>query len=176
MCGSINPITLEQLAAAETAGVPHIRLETQQKLDNSWIDTPAGQQLLSQWSKTVSTHPSTIINCDGTNDPEGLKAHQQKLRLDFEQMRCRIAETMGRITKALLDNGTEATLLITGGDTLLAAMKQLGQEELIPIREITPGVVLSQIHYREHTYDLLSKSGGFGTPDLLAQLQEIICK
>jgi uncharacterized protein YgbK (DUF1537 family) len=66
-------------------------------------------------------------------------------------------------------------LLITGGDTLLAAMTQLGQEELIPIREITPGVVLSQIRYREHTYNLLSKSGGFGNRDLLAQLQEIIC-
>ena len=91
-------------------------------------------------------------------------------------MRCRIAETMGKILKALLDHGTEATLLITGGDTLLAGMNQLGQEELIPIREITSGVVLSQIHYCGNTYSLLSKSGGFGTKDLLAQLQEIICK
>ena len=83
---------------------------------------------------------------------------------------------MGKILKALLDHGTEATLLITGGDTLLAGMNQLGQEELIPIQEITSGVVLSQIHYCGNTYSLLSKSGGFGTKDLLAQLQEIICK
>ena len=78
-------------------------------------------------------------------------------------------------------SGTHAiTIALFGvlrpGDTLLAAMNRLGQEELIPIREITPGVVLSQIRYREHTYNLLSKSGGFGSKDLLAQLQEIICK
>jgi uncharacterized protein YgbK (DUF1537 family) len=176
LCGSINPITLEQLAAAEAAGVPHIRLTTRQKLDNCWIDTEEGQQIIAQWAEMIATHPSTVINCDGTNDPDGLKALQQELGLSFEQMRCRIAETMGRILKALLDNGINATLLLTGGDTLLASMNRLGQEELIPIREISQGVVLSRIRYRNKTYDLLSKSGGFGTSDLLAQLQEIICK
>ena len=67
----------------------------------------------------------------------------------------------------------------TGGDqpfTRERVGNRLGQEELVPIREITSGVVLSQIRYREHNYHLLSKSGGFGTKDLLAQLQKIICK
>ena len=176
LCGSINPITLEQLETAEAKGIPHLRLTARQKLDSRWLTCPEGQQIIRQWAEIVNSHPSTIINCDGTGDPEGLETVRSELNLTFEETRCRIAEIMGRITKALLDYGTDATLLITGGDTLLAVMNQLGQEELIPIREITPGVVLSRIRYREKTYDLLSKSGGFGAPDLLAQLQEIICK
>lgn len=176
ICGSINPITLEQLEAAEAAGIPHIRLTARQKLEENWIDSPMGQEMIRQWAAIIAANPSTIINCDGTADPEEIEQIRKELGLTFEQMRCRIAQTMGKITKALLDNGTEATLLITGGDTLLAAMNQLGQEELVPIREITSGVVLSQIRYREHAYHLLSKSGGFGTKNLLAQLQEIICK
>lgn len=176
VCGSINPITLEQLEAAEAEGVPHIRLTSRQKLEENWLDTPEGQDTLRQWVQIIASHPSTVVNCDGTADPEALEALRRELGLSFEQMRCRIAETMGSILKALLDAGTEATLLVTGGDTLLAAMNRLGQEELIPIREITPGVVLSRIRYSGKEYNLLSKSGGFGTKDLLAQLAGIICK
>ncbi len=176
ICGSINPITLEQLDAAEAAGVPHIRLTAREKLEENWMETPEGQQTIGQWVDVIAAHPSTILNCDGTADPEGLENLRKELGLSFEQMRSRIAETMGRLLKTLLDKGVDATVLITGGDTLLAAMNRLGQEELIPIREITPGVVLSQIRYAGKTYNLLSKSGGFGTRELLAQLQEIICK
>lgn len=176
LCGSINPITIEQLEAAESAGMPKINLTVEQKLQENWLETQSGQSTISQWTQIIADHISTVIDCDGLSDPEKLEELRQELGLSFEEMRCRIAETMGKITKALLDKGTDATLLITGGDTLLAAMNRLGQEELIPIREITPGVVLSQIRYREHTYNLLSKSGGFGSKDLLAQLQEIICK
>lgn len=175
LCGSINPITIEQLEAAKDAGMPKFNLTVPQKLQKNWLESQCGQDTISQWAQAIAEHPSTVIDCDGLSDPEELESLRQELGLSFEGMRCRIAENMGKITKALLDQGTDATLLITGGDTLLAAMNQLGQEELIPIREITPGVVLSQIRYREHTYNLLSKSGGFGTRDLLAQLQEIIC-
>lgn len=176
LCGSINPITLEQLEAAEAAGMPKINLTVPQKLQAAWLDTSEGKTAVTQWTQTVTGHTSTVIDCAGLSEPEELESLRKELGLSFEEMRCRIAENMGKITKALLDNGTDATLLITGGDTLLAAMNQLGQEELIPIREISPGVVLSQIRYREHTYNLLSKSGGFGNRDLLEQLQEIICK
>lgn len=176
LCGSINPITIEQLEAAEAAGIPKINLTVSQKLRKNWLESQDGQAAVSQWAQTIACHPSTVIDCDGLSDPEELEALRKELGLSFEEMRCRIAENMGKITKILLDMGTDATLLITGGDTLLAAMNQLGQEELIPIREISPGVVLSQIRYREHTYSLLSKSGGFGQKDLLAQLQKIICK
>ena len=176
LCGSINPITLEQLAVAEAAGMPKINLTVDQKLREDWLDSPAGQETVAQWSQIIAAHPGTVIDCDGTSEPEALDALRTELGLSFEQMRARIAETMGKILKALLDNGTDATLLITGGDTLLAGMNRLGQEELIPIREISQGVVLSRIRYCGKEYSLLSKSGGFGNTDLLAQLQAIICK
>ncbi len=139
LCGSINPITLEQLDTAEAAGVPHIRLTARQKLEENWTDTPEGRETVAQWAQTIAAHPSTILNCDGTGDPEALEALRKELGLTFGQMRSRIAETMGKILKALLDTGVDATLLVTGGDTLMAAMNRLGQEELIPIRGNFPG-------------------------------------
>ena len=40
-------------------------------------------------------------------------------------------------------------------------------------RELFPGVVCSRMEYRGNSYALISKSGGFGGPELLAQLQAL---
>ena len=74
----------------------------------------------------------------------------------------------------LLRLGLEATILVTGGDTLLAFMEHIGQSALIPIGELAPGVVLFQIEYRKKRYNIISKSGGFGSADLLLDLKKII--
>ncbi len=176
ICGSINPITLNQLDAAEENGVPRIRLGIRQKLDGSWLDSWDAQAVIQAWAVLAHNHGSTIIECDGLGEPEALEAMRKKLGLDMEQMRCRISETMGTILKRLLDTGLDATLLVTGGDTLMAFMKQIGQSELIPVCELTSGVVLSRIQYSGKSYNLLSKSGGFGARTLLADLEKILIR
>jgi len=174
VCGSINPITLEQLDTAEAAGIPRIRLNPRQKLDTAWLESPEGEASIRFWAQTVRSHPSSIIECGGLEQPEETEALRTALGLTPEQMRCRIAETMGTILKKLMDMGLDATVLVTGGDTLLACMGKLQQDELIPMREISTGVVLSQIQYNGRTYNLLSKSGGFGRAHLLSQLEEAL--
>lgn len=174
VCGSINPITLEQLDTAEAAGIPRIRLSPRQKLDPAWLESPAGDAAIGSWVEIAEGHPSAIIECGGLEQPEETETLRKELGLTPEQMRCRIAETMGSVLKKVLDTGLEATLLVTGGDTLLACMGKLNQNELIPLREISTGVVLSRIQYNGKEYNLLSKSGGFGTKHLLSQLEEAL--
>ena len=72
----------------------------------------------------------------------------------------------------VLSLGLEATVLVTGGDTLLAFMQRIGQDKLIPLGELAPGVVLSQIEYCRKKYAILSKSGGFGSDRLLLDLKD----
>lgn len=175
VCGSINPITLGQLDAAEAAGVPRVRLNACQKLDRDWLPSPEGQAALAQWTALAQTHTSTIVECDGRGQPEQMEECRKALAMEPEQVRLQIAQTMGAILKNMLDSGLDATLLVTGGDTLLAFMKQIGQNELVPVCEFAPGVVLSRIRYRGRSYNLLSKSGGFGSADLLAKLEAAIC-
>lgn len=67
--------------------------------------------------------------------------------MDLEQVRFQISQTMGGVLERLLSLGLEATVLVTGGDTLLAFMQRIGQDKLIPLGELAPGVVLSQIEY-----------------------------
>ena len=148
ICGSINPITLAQMDAAESAGTPRIRLTVQQKLNDS----------------------NTIVECDGLGDPEGLSAFREKLGLSLAQMRCRISETMGLLLKTFLDDGLEATWMVTGGDTLMAFMHLAELHEMTPICEYTPGVVLTSVCMNGKTVYLLTKSGGFGEERLLLDL------
>ncbi|WP_308588668.1 nucleotide-binding domain containing protein [uncultured Oscillibacter sp.] len=107
------------------------------------------------------------------NDPEGSQtttAYAKKQGLTIWQLRTRIADTLGGLVKRLLDGGLEATILCTGGDTLLAMIREIGVSELTPICEVAVGSVLTSFVYRERRYHIISKSGGFGEPELLCAL------
>lgn len=78
--------------------------------------------------------------------------------------------------KRMLDDGLKATLLCTGGDTLLALMRAVGVSELTPICEMATGVVLTEFVYKEKTYHIISKSGGFGDQDLFVTLAKRISR
>ena len=68
----------------------------------------------------------------------------------------------------------DATILITGGDTLLQCMKQMNATEIEPILELDPGVVLSEVQYKDRSGYIISKSGGFGKEDLLVSIVEML--
>lgn len=53
-------------------------------------------------------------------------------------------------------------------------MKQIHQNRLVPICEILSGVVLSRFEYHGGSYDLISKSGGFGHEELLVDMARLI--
>ncbi len=63
------------------------------------------------------------------------------------------------------------SVMVVGGDTLATVLKAVEAEHLISTGEAAPGVAVSQIiGGRWSGVTLLSKSGGFGTPELLAVL------
>lgn len=173
ICGSINPITVGQLDAAERAGVLRIQLTPRQKLEPGWLDSIEGARYLTQWLGQVKGRDGSIIEC-GPSDDEESRAYIARLGVDLDEVRGRISAAMGGVLKRLLDQGLEATLLVTGGDTLLAFLRQIGQEELVPIGELTAGIVLSQVEYRGKTFHLISKSGGFGAATVLTDLEHFI--
>ena len=46
--------------------------------------------------------------------------------------------------------------------------------EMEPVCEMAPGTVLSRFRISDHMYQAISKSGGFGSEDLLVQLADTI--
>ena len=172
ICGSINPITLRQLDEVQRTGAPRIQLTPEQKLDDGWLTSPDGLRVTAEWMTQLKDAPLAIVEGNQTGEGDATRRCAARMGMDLEQVRAQISRTMGGVLERLLSLGLEATVLVTGGDTLLAFMQRVGQDKLVPLGELAPGVVLSQIEYRRKKYAILSKSGGFGSDRLLLDLKE----
>lgn len=174
VCGSVNPITRRQLAYAEDHGFTRIRLTPRQKLDRNYWETGEGRSVLDRWMLQCRMERCCILD---SNDPEGSQETMDYAReheIVLEEVRTGIAGTMGFVLKNLVDRGLKSTLLITGGDTLLGFMNQVGVCEMEPVCEMAPGTVLSRFKIEGNLYQAISKSGGFGPEELLVQLADMI--
>lgn len=173
VCGSVNPVTLRQLCEAEKSGFTHIHLNPAQKLESDWVQGPQRQAFVEKWL-ALAKEGRCILD---VNDPPGCDCTAKYAALhgmNTEYMRRQISTNLAILTKAILDEGLQSTILCTGGDTLLALMKQVKVGQMIPVGELAPGAVLTQFCYNGHLYDIISKSGGFGAPDLLIKIREEI--
>ncbi len=173
-CGSVNPVTRRQTAAAGGCGFQHVRLSVRQKLDEAWPSGNESSALIEDCLARVRRCGRVILD---TNDPEGSAETQERaaaMGLSLAQTRVRVSKALAELTRGLLDRGLEATLLCVGGDTLLALMQAVGTHELTPVCEMAPGVVLTSFVYGGRVRYILAKSGGFGKPDLLCCLADRI--
>ena len=67
--------------------------------------------------------------------------------------------------------------MIIGGDTLMGFMQQLPEAEISPLGEAAPGAVLFMALMAGHVSRIIvSKSGGFGTEDLLSRIRQNLQK
>ena len=169
ICGSVNPITMAQLDEAERAGALRLRLAPYQKLSEGWVKTLDGRKITADWVEQIQKTDNAIIEC-GVNDRYETAAWAENMHLTLDETRQRIANTMGDVLERVLYLGLERDILITGGDTLLSFMNRIGLNMLIPLGEAVPGVVLSQLRYGGRSYNLMTKSGGFGERSLLIDL------
>lgn len=173
-CGSVNPVTLRQMRAAEEHGFPHIHLNPTQKLDPAWLETADCAGAVEQWLETAGREKRFILD---VNDPDGCDdtdRYAKERGLTTEDLRRGISAQLGRLVRQLLDGGLDATILCTGGDTLLALMRAVKVAELIPVCDMDTGAVLTNFVYRGKTHHIISKSGGFGEPDLFCRLARSI--
>ena len=162
VCGSLNPITLEQLDLAQRAGFARLRLTPEQQIPGFW-PTPRGKEALEGFRTLFQANPRLILQ-SGSLDAAPISHGPPG------QERLNVSRSLGCVVRELARCPGLDAMLITGGDTLLSCMDALGVRELEPRWELSPGVVLSQVSYGGRLRQLITKSGGFGPPDLLIQL------
>lgn len=176
ICGSVNPITVAQVAYAEQHGFLHKRLEPEQKLSSGYWQTPAGEEMLQTLCRMLEANPHRILD---TNDPDTNQKtadYAAKFGMDIQGIRRAVSGTIGYLVSRLFSHEAVGTLLITGGDTLLQCMDYMGVHEIEPLGELDAGVVLSRFTYNGITRYVISKSGGFGKENLLTELSAALNK
>lgn len=170
VCGSVNPVTQQQLETAERNGFVRFRLGLLEKLDPLWLESARCEQAVRGWLDTAARSSRCILDSNDSDDGTETDAFVRLRGLTKEQVRLRISEALATLTRRMVDGGLKATLMCTGGDTLLALMREMSVTELTPVCELSPGVVLSAFAYQGKSIHIISKSGGFGAPDLLCSL------
>lgn len=173
-CGSVNPITREQVKeAVESGRFRYFPIPPEESLVPHWFTAEEkGRAQVQVWADCLSRGEKCILD---TNDIPGritAYAYAQQQGWTLEDVRHQIPVAMGEALRALLEKGVEATLMVTGGDVLMGFMREMGICEIEPVQELFTGTVLSYVRINGKKQPLISKSGGFGSPDLLLQLLE----
>ena len=173
-CGSVNPITRKQVKeAVESGRFQYFPIPPEESLTPHWFTAKEkGQAQVQEWADYLARGEKCILD---TNDIPGRLTALEYARQqggDLEDVQRQIPATIGEALRSLLEKDVEATLMVTGGDVLMGFMKKMGICEIEPVQELFTGTVLSYVRINGKKQPLISKSGGFGSPDLLLQLLE----
>ena len=78
----------------------------------------------------------------------------------------RIAEALAEVAARLAEDGLVGGLVLTGGDTAVGVARGLGATGLRLDDELEPGVPVGRL-LGPRPYRVVTKAGGFGSPDVL---------
>lgn len=169
LCGSVNPVTREQMDYAREKGFVYRALSPEQKLSEAWPGSAECLEAVKKWLEEFGGSHA-ILDANDPADAEATEICIRERGLTIEQVRLNISRAIAGAGKALMDEGLDSRLVCVGGDTLLALMGAVGVHELVPICEEELGVVLTSFTYNLKRYYIMTKSGGFGEKDLLVEL------
>lgn len=173
VCGSINEITRKQIEYGEKNGMKRITMTPSQQLAPGYLDTREGKAWLQSLKEDCEAGIICVIET-GISAMERVAEYRRQNHIPLEQARVTISRTLGSVLKQLLEMGLEATFMIIGGDTLAGFIAQMHCGEITIYRELEQGTVLSSIKAGEKKQWIISKSGGFGKPELLTQVGQLV--
>lgn len=172
-CGSLNLITRKQVIYAMQKGFFRISLTPRQKLDTAYYKTDEGEQFLESLYQQCISHPRIIVDTFDRHEEETLQ-YARTIGIREEDVRFSIVRCHSILVSYLIERGVDYTIFMTGGDTLTGLMNHKEHPELNPICELSPGVVLSRLKWKKKHLQIVSKSGGFGTPDVMVKVADCL--
>ncbi len=155
LCGSVNPISLIQCNIAEKNGFPRFHL-----------DPEAGaEKQIAEITDAIGKERRAVLDT-GSAEVAGE---------DIDSRMKEVARGMAQRASGVLRNTDDMLLFVIGGDTVLEFLRQNSVTELVPYPTGFPGTVMGCIEIAGHRRYILSKSGGFGEPDLIIEVFERMC-
>lgn len=173
-CGSLNPITRDQVQYAQKKGFYRNTLKPEQKLCPQYYETKQGVLFLQELTAACQRERYVEVDSFDIDGKESTYEYARRVGLDKDKIRFTVSACHGKIARFLLEQNMDMTILMTGGDTLMGFMKEIGVNQITPIMEVGQGIVLSQLFWQGQTLQVISKSGGFGDEKVLVNIADKI--
>ena len=174
LCGSVNPITKNQLDFAEKNGFTRLHLSGEQKLHGGFSPNEDEKSRFDSLFSLAKNSKKIILDTFSAPENENADSIAQKIGLSASEVRFRIADSLGATAMQMVERGLDFTFCLTGGDTLSGFMRIIGAKELTPIAEIGKGAVLSALEWQGKQIQIISKSGGFGSENIFLQMYNAV--
>lgn len=174
MCGSVNPITKKQVEYVDEKEYPRISLTPYQLLSPQYWSSDEGEKDIKRYLEIIDSNSLVVFETLSEETISGLITYSKEHGISSEEYRFRIGISLGELTLALWSKHLEHTFLFTGGDTLFQSMKVLGIKTIEPLAEISAGVVLSTIEWKQQKVQVITKSGGFGEVELFENITQTL--
>jgi uncharacterized protein YgbK (DUF1537 family) len=173
--GSVNPITIEQLTQGGNLGFSIFTLSFDQKLDVSYPQSRACDDFVQDVTKELRQNSRVIIRAvEQVAEFEASIRNAHARGIAEDDLSRRVADNIGEITLRILDSVRVGILVIFGGDTLHSVLLKMHCDGVIPLAELSPGVVAAKILSGRHEGVIVTKSGGLGCKDVLRQIEEFV--
>ena len=162
--GSLNPTSINQIKTAKEAGFRGVTLTPEQMLSEKYLKSSDGAMLTQTLKNLLDKDSYAYLetSCDDCDATEILRCAKE-YALDINKISEQITKNLGIYVKAVVDTGGVDCLYVFGGDTLLGIMNHLNIKDIIPVFEIESGIVVSRVISDNYSFNLISKSGGFGS-------------
>jgi uncharacterized protein YgbK (DUF1537 family) len=169
--GSVNEVTLRQIGAAKKDGFGYEGLSVRDKLTDYLWTAEGSAERRALLARIMESDRFVLDTADPASGENALDWGKRR-GMDARQVGSRIADTLARLVKEIVETDPDRLLLLTGGDVLFHTMNVLGVTELEPLEEVSPGVILSLYRLGSSVRPVLTKSGGFGEEDLFVRLAD----
>lgn len=136
---------------------------------DSIVFSPHPRQLLAEGSFTVLRNQLFALAGSG-DGPLILRANPAQISSEnITQIAEKIAKIFANLAKDIIEEFNFQTLLLVGGDGANALLAAIKVNQLQIIGSLVEGVPLGVSHDNQKK-TIITKSGGFGSPDLLIQI------
>ena len=169
--GSISSKTMDQLAYCRNQGLPVVALDMRALYENQ--DGRTAIQKIVNFLQSGQSVVLTGAAC--RQDYEDFAAYGLERGISTDELAEFTKQTMSRMVPAILQETAVSGLFLTGGDTAIAVISQLGGSGSHIEREIVPGFVQGRLlGGSQEGLPIVTKAGAFGTEeDIFRCIQEL---
>ncbi len=165
ICGSISPVSLQQLRYAAEQGYKCLCIPVETINETVFPESDAFAGCVSRIRMTLAEEKVCIISTESIGEKA---AESAGTSADIDPGA--IAANLGKLLGGTLSEGLHPVIMIIGGDTLFHITEELSCRELQLVSEPERGVVCVKMKTAADEYTVLTKSGGFGDEQLLVRL------